>query len=199
VLSKNSEKIIEFLLRHPSGNYNVNQIAREVKISVGSAHKILKTLESKKILKSEKFGNSILYRLNLENPETKKLCEISFIESKNKVLSKNIVAKVYAVELEKFSGEAVALFGSILTKKESARDVDVLFVIKGRKDVKKVNEFCLEISKTKTKPVVPLIMTKVDLVNKIKEANPVILDIIKTAIIVSGENVIVEVLLYAKK
>ena len=50
MLSKNGVQIVEFLLRNPTSQYNVNQISRELKISVGSAHKILKYLYKKDIV-----------------------------------------------------------------------------------------------------------------------------------------------------
>ena len=195
MLPKNTMKIVEFLLRNPAQKYNVNQLAKEIKISVGSAHKILKQLKNKKIAESDKLGNAIFYNLNLKNRETQKICEIALIESKNKALSNNAVAKVYANELEKLTAaRAIVLFGSVLTKKEKANDVDVLFIIKNKEDVKKVSDFCLEISKTKTKAVVPLIMTKTDMQNKIKEKNPVIIEVMKTGIVLYGEDTIVEAL-----
>lgn len=192
MLSRNSMRIIEFLLRNPAKQYNINQIARELKISVGSVHKILKTLESKNIIYSQKMGNAIFYRLKLENRETQKICEIVLIESKNKRLSSNAVAKVYAKDLETFEkANAMILFGSILEKKERAGDVDVLFVIKNKEDVKRVNDFCLEMSKTKTKPIVPLIMTEKDLKENIKKKDKVVLDILKSGIVLFGEDSIV--------
>ena len=193
MFSKNSMRIIEFLLRNLNREFNVNQIARNLKISVGSAHKILKSLASKNFINFRKMGNAIFYKLNLENKETQKICEIALIESKNKELSFNPVAKVYAKDIETFGdAKAMILFGSILVKKEKAGDVDVLFVIEDKKAVKKVNEFCLEISKTKTKSIVPLIITERDLKGKFKSGDKVLLEILKTGIILSGEDVIIK-------
>ncbi len=194
MFSKNTMRIIGFLLKRPAGRYNVNQLSKELGISVGSAHKIVKALSKGKILKSENLGNAIFYALNLENKESRKICEIFLIEDKNKELAKNQIAKVYSTEIENFPAKALVLFGSILTKKEKAADVDALFIIENRKKVEKVTNFCLEASKTKTKPIIPLIMTKGDLKIKLKEKNPVVMEIIKTGIVLSGEGLIVEVL-----
>ena len=195
MMPKNTMLIISLLLRNPLNKYNVNQIARELDVSVGSAYKIVKHLEKKEILKSMRMANAICYSLNMENREARKICEISIIEDKDRKLSENPVAKVYAKELENYPSRSTVLFGSILTGKERAKDVDALFIIGGKKEVKKVNSFCLEVSRTKTKPIVPFIMTALDLRNNLQGKNPVVLDIIKTGIVLSGEDVIVEAIL----
>ena len=70
MLPVNLTKIIEYLFRNFSDKFNVNQIARSLKISVGSAYKILKSLNKKEILIYQKIGNGIYYNLNLDNKET---------------------------------------------------------------------------------------------------------------------------------
>lgn len=194
MLSKNSMLIIGFLLKNPTKMYNVNQISKELDISIGSAHKIAKELFSKGIIKSEKQGNNIFYKLDMKNKETRKICEIFLIEDKNRKLSQNKTAKIYSNELENFPAKAVVLFGSVLTKPEKSNDVDVLFVIKNKKDVEKVSDFCLKLSKLKTRPIVPLIMAETDMTEKLKEKNPVVLGIIKTGVVLSGEEAIIGVL-----
>ncbi len=194
MLSKNTFKIFEYLLRNPTQKFNVNQIARALKLSVGSAFKILKEYERRKILVPEKLANSIFYQFNFNSKEAKKICELVLINIKNNVLEKNPVASIYTDELIKINVQAIVLFGSILTKKEQANDVDVLFIIKNKKDVKKVSDFCLEVSKTKTKPIIPLILTEKDLMDKIKQKDKIILEIFKTGIVLSGEEMITKIL-----
>lgn len=177
----------------PTERYNVNQMARMLGISVGSAHKIVKRLEKEGIIISERMGNALFYRLNLENRETKRVTEIILMGRRNRILSKNPIARVYARALEGCAAaEAVILFGSLLTKGEKAKDVDVLFLVRDRAGVKKVNSFCLSLSRAK--PVVPLIMTREDMRTKLREKNQVIVDIMKRGIVLSGEDTVVEVL-----
>ncbi|NOZ64626.1 MAG: winged helix-turn-helix transcriptional regulator [Caldiserica bacterium] len=193
--NKNTSKILEFLLRNITQSYNINQIAKELKISVGGAHKILKSLEQDNILTSIKLGNAIFYRLNLDSKETQKICELILLESKNRVLKNNPAAKIYAEDLkevESFS-EAMILFGSILVKGKEARDVDVLFIVKSSQ-IKKVEDFCLRISSLRPKKVVPLLMSKNDFRNNLKKRDTVVVDILKTGVILSGEETIVKIL-----
>jgi len=67
MLPLNLTKIVEFLFRNIPNKFNVNQISRELKISVGSAYKILKSLEKKGVLVSQKIGNGIYFALSLDN------------------------------------------------------------------------------------------------------------------------------------
>ncbi len=190
MITKNSDKILGLLLRNPFEIYNVNQISKKLKISIGSAHKIVKTLEAKEILKTQRLGNAIYYKLNFLNKEAQKLCELILLEDKGRRLADNSIAKVYTHDIEQFKAKLTILFGSILTKKRGANDVDVLFIV-DKVDVAEVSKFCLSLSKLKTKPVVPLIMTLMDFKSKLKKRDKVILEIIRTGIILSGEEVFV--------
>lgn len=189
MIPKNTSKIILFLLKNINEfGYNINQISKVLKISVGSAFKILKDLEKDNITMHKEISNASYYKLNLNNKETTKICELLLLAEKRRLKGH---AKIYAKDIMKFdSAEMIILFGSILKGKEF-NDVDVLFVTG---NVKKVNDFCLEISKIRTKPVVPLILKKEDLINEIKNRKDAILNIIKEGIILRGESEFIEVI-----
>ncbi|MAG78224.1 hypothetical protein CL616_02545 [archaeon] len=177
-----------YLLRNiDEFGYNINQIAKLNKISVGSAFKILKELEKDKIILKKEISNASHYKLNLDNIETIKLCELLLLAEKRNLKK---YAKLYAEDIIKFKdAEMIILFGSVLKKKDF-NDVDVLFLTN---KTKKVTDFCLEISKVRTKPVVPLIMKKEDLIKAIKQEKEAILGMIKEGIILRGESKFVEI------
>ena len=191
ISNNNKNKILNFLLRN-TNQYNINEIAKILKLSVGSVHKILKSLEERKIVNLKQLGNASYYSLNLNNTETIKYCEFLLIEEKNNLLENNKTAKIYISDLEKYDAKSVILFGSILNKEDKAKDVDVLFIIKNKKQINEINNFCLEISKIRTKKVNPLIMEEKDLIDNIKNKNNVILDILKKGIILKGENLFIK-------
>jgi len=194
MIPKNTAKLIRFLLRNIDRfGYNINQIAKYLKISVGSSFKILKDLEKNKIVTAQTIGNAVNHNLNLDNPETVKLCELLLLEEKRQLSG---YAKLYSESLQEFEkAELIILFGSIFKKKEF-NDVDVLFVANKSKEV---NDFCLELSKIRTKPVVPLILKKQDLIKELKNGKEAILSLIKEGIILKGESVFVELIKNAKK
>ena len=190
----NLTKIVEFLFRNTPNRFNVNQISRELKISVGSAYKILKSLEKKGVLVSQKIGNGIYYVLNLDNKEAKSITELVLMESRNKPLSKNPHALIYAKDFkdgEKLS-KAIILFGSILESKD-AKDVDVLFIIDKGKS-KAVEDFCMKLSNLRPKRINPLFMTMADFKENIKKQDRVITDILKKGVILFGEDTVINIL-----
>ena len=190
----NLTKIVEFLFRNTPNRVNVNQISRELKISVGSAYKILKSLEKKSVLVSQKIGNGIYYVLNLDNKEAENITELVLMESRNKSLSKNSHASIYAKDFkdgEKLS-KAIILFGSILESKD-AKDVDALFIIDKGKS-KAVEDFCMKLSNLRPKRINPLLMTMADFKENIKKQDRVITDILKKGVILFGEDTVINIL-----
>ena len=190
ILSDNTFKIINFLIRNLE-LYNINQIARALNLSVGSVHKILKLSEKRNIVNIKELGNAFYYSINFNNNEAIKISELVLIEDKNNILKENKVANIYAQDLEKFNAKLIILFGSILNKKDQAKDVDVLFVIRNKEQAKEVHNFCLEISKIRTKKVNPLIMLEQDFINNIKNKNKVIIELIKNGMILKGEDIFI--------
>ena len=187
MIPKNTIKIIRYLLRNFELR-NINQISKELNISLGSTFKILKDLEKNEIILLKKLGNANYYILNLKNQETNRLCELILLEEKRKLKS---YTKIYSDEIKNFkNADLIILFGSILKNKQF-NDVDVLFVTN---KIKEVNKFCLEISKIRTKPITPLILKKSDLVKEIDNRKESILEIIKTGIVLKGESVFLEVI-----
>ena len=181
-ISKNTNKVIDFLLRNIGKvGFNVNQLSKNIKISVGSAHKILHELKKEEIVIITDMKSSIYYKLNLNNPDTIDICKLIIRENKKHLPS---YIKIYVEEIEKFKeAEIIILFGSILNKKDF-NDVDVLFITN---KIKEVNLFCNEISKIRTKPINPLIMKLDDFTKNIKNKNNVILEIINKGVIINGE------------
>ncbi len=192
MIPKNTKKIILYLLRNLE-LVNINQISKILDISVGSAFKILKDLDKNDIVMSSNLGNAKFYQINLNNEETIKWCEIFLSEERRNLKG---YSKIYAEEIQKFeNAELIILFGSALTHKDF-NDVDVLFVTNKPKEVTK---FCLNLSKIRIKPVVPLILRKEDLIKEIKDKKEVVLNILKTGVILLGESVFIEVLKNVKQ
>ena len=192
MIPKNTKKIILYLLRNLE-LVNINQISKKLSISVGSAFKILKELEKNNIVLSSSLGNAKFYQINLNNEETIRWCEILLSEERRNLKG---YSKIYAEEIQKFEhSELIILFGSVLNNKEF-NDVDVLFITNQPKEVTK---FCLNLSKIRTKPVVPLILKKEDFIKEIKNNKEVVLNILKTGIILRGESVFIDALKNVKQ
>ncbi|MBU1854434.1 MAG: hypothetical protein KKF89_01815, partial [Nanoarchaeota archaeon] len=59
---------------------------------------------------------------------------------------------------------------------------------------KQTMAFCTEISKIRTKPVVPLILKKEDLIKELKNKTDAAINIIKNSVIIKGETAFMEVI-----
>ena len=189
MIPKNTARVVMYLLRNIGEfGYNINQIAKLNKISVGSAFKILKGLEKDKIIIKKEIGNASHYKLNFDNAETIKLCELLLLAERRSLKGH---AKIYANEVIKFKdAKMIIIFGSVLKGKDF-NDVDVLFLTN---QTKKVTDFCLEISKVRTKPVVPLILKQEDLIKAMKNKKEAILGLIKEGIVLKGESIFMEII-----
>jgi len=192
MIPKNTKKIISYLLKNLD-LVNINQISKKLNISVGSAFKILKDLKKNNIVLSNDLGNAKFYQITLDNEETIKWCEILLLEERRTLKG---YPKIYSEEIQKFGhAELIILFGSVLNNKDF-NDVDVLFITNKPKEVTK---FCLNLSKVRTKPIVPLILKKEDFINEIKNKKEVALHIIKTGVVLKGEPKFLEMLKNAKQ
>jgi predicted nucleotidyltransferase len=192
MIPKNTKKIMLYLLRNLE-LVNINQISKKLSISVGSAFKILRDLENNNLVISSNLGNAKFYQINLSNEETMKWCEILLSEERKNLKG---YSKIYAEDIQKFEhSELIILFGSILNNKDF-NDIDVLFITDKSNEVTK---FCLDLSKIRTKPIVPLILKKDDLIKEINGKKEVILNILKIGIILKGESIFLEVLKNVKQ
>lgn len=192
---KSAYRIVEFLLRSSPEGFNVNQLARTLGMSVGGAHRTLKALLGRGLLSQRSMGNALYYRLNLGNDEARTLCGLILIESRNRALAANPLAKVYARDLAAASSAARAavLFGSIAAGKGNARDVDVLFLVE-KGGVRPIERACLELSQTRARPVNPLFMTAGDFRGNIARRDAVTAGILEKGIVIQGEAAIIEAL-----
>lgn len=187
-LTVNEARIIDFLIRNFRERNSINALARKLEVSHTGVHKILRKLESVKVLKPEKIGNSIYYKVNLGEGIGVKIAE--FVFAQNEL---NSYAKVIEEDLKVLEPltQSCILFGSVLQKGREARDIDVLLVFE-KKNFKKVHQKLEEIREMKPKKIHDVMMAKEDLVKNIKKNDEVVLDIIKNGRVLWGSGIIVE-------
>lgn len=193
-ITKNEARVINFLLRNFSKDYNINQISRELKLSPRGAYKILKKLELQKILLSKKIGNNLIYKIDFASDITSDICQFVLTEKET-----TPYLRTWINDFQSFKEitEMAVLFGSILTKEKQAGDVDVLLVFP-KENLSKIQEQVKKINQIKSKKVHVIIQTKEDLFNNIKKRDPAILEEVRTGLILWGRNVLVEAIKHGK-
>ncbi len=187
-ITKNEARVINFLFRNFSKDYNINQVAKEVKLSPRGAYKILKKLELQKILSSQRIGNNIIYKVNFEGDVTSDVCQFVLAE---KETTPYLRTWINDIQLLKEITEMAILFGSILTKEKQAGDVDVLLVFP-KENISKVQEQIKKINQIKSKKLHAIVQTKEDLLNNTKKRDSALLEEIRTGIVLWGRNIVVE-------
>ena len=90
-ISNTDLAVIDFLIRNFSELFTIRQIAIKLKLSPAGVHKSLKKLEADSILKSEKLGSGLFFRINFESRIAKHLCAIALLEKKPSIDFKEAV------------------------------------------------------------------------------------------------------------
>lgn len=96
-LTRSEQIILKFFAAHSGATLYESEIAKSIKISVGSANQSLKELSKKEMVSLEKRGNMNFYSLNLDNPLvrqfkiTQTIGELNGLINKLKPLTKHII------------------------------------------------------------------------------------------------------------
>lgn len=186
-ISENELKTLNFLIRHFTEKYSINQLAKKLGITPKGLHKLLKRLEENNIVKPEKLANAVFYKINFASDLARKSAELSLFEN-----IKLPYARVQAKDLDSLREFVLAavLFGSVLKKGDKAGDIDVLLVFE-KKNYQKVKKEVDEIQKIKPKHIQIVMQTPKDLINNLKKPDKVLLEILRTGKVLWGCEVIV--------
>ena len=191
-LTKNEARVIDFLIRNFKEKNSINGLGRRLGLSPRGIYKILKKLENMNVIKSEKIGNAIYYKVNLDDEVGAKLAEFVLVQNEL-----NSYAKVQADDLKSLKEitQSCVLFGSVLKKGKESNDIDILLILE-KDDFKKVHKSLSGIKELKPKKIHDVMMTKEDLINNLKKGDEVIADIMKTGKVLWGPETIVEAIKY---
>src|SRR4030042_1462321 len=66
-------RVLEFFFAHPAAEFHEREVLRRVKISKGSANKILRQLAALALLIRAEKGRMVFYRLNADEPFVKQM------------------------------------------------------------------------------------------------------------------------------
>lgn len=126
-------KVLKLFLFDPMQEYHEREVARKAEVSSGSANKLLRLMASSSMLKRQRRGRMVLYRLDLNSPTAKQFKILFNVHSLEELLS-----KLKAVS------KRIVLFGSCsqgTDVKESDIDMMILTDESGvvRKEITKFN------------------------------------------------------------
>ena len=179
-LTKKEKEALIILFKDFTSFYSANSISKIMSISHVGAQKIFKRLHSSNILKFERIGKSIIYKLRLEDDYVCKLISFLLADEANK-------HKRWMEEFNELykEGRTIVIFGSVLKNYEKANDIDIM-IIENKKD-EKIRKIIDEKDKILSKKIHLIQITYPNLMGNIKKKNKTIIDIIKNSIILYGQ------------
>ena len=169
--SKTRVKILTLFSFNPGKKYYVREITRILNQNINSVRRELINLEDIKLLISEEEGNLRYYRMNEKFPIYEEITKI-FLKTQG-------VSKILKKRLSKYSNiDAVFIYGSFASGKASfSSDIDI-FVIGNINEnllLEEMNGLETEVSRE----INPVLYTKKELYNSIKEKKPFIENVLE--------------------
>jgi len=187
-LTKKEKHALLILFKDFTSYYNANSISKVLGMSRVGAMKMLKKFLSENLLTSKQIGKSTVYKINLDNDYARKLIAFLLADEANNF-------KRWKEEFkELFKRERIIMmYGSAIRDYSKANDIDIMLVIK-KSEYKDVGEVIEKRQKILPKKIHSIELTSADLLQNIREGKKPIIDIVKTAIILYGQDKYVDVL-----
>ena len=187
-LTQKERETVLILLKDYTNFYNANSISKVLNMSHVGAQKIFKRLLQENVVLSKIIGKSITYKLNFNNDYVSNLVSFLLVDEANKF-------KRWKEEFKDLfkKNRIVMLFGSTVKDYAHARDIDIMVVLEN-KDVTEVNEILKKKGELLPKKLHTIKLNHHDLLENLKKKDKVFIDIIKSAIILYGQDKYVDVL-----
>ena len=187
-LTKKEKEALLILFKDFTSFYNANSISKVLKISHVGAQKILKRLMKENLVTSKTIGKSIIYKLNFNDNYVSNLMTFLLADEANNFKRWKEEFK----ELDK-KNRVVMIFGSAIKDYIHANDID-LMIVTNNKEIKEINDILKEKEEILPKKIHSIKLTEKDLTYNIKKRDKAVIEIIKNAIILYGQDRYVEIL-----
>ena len=181
-LTKNEREVLLILFKDFTSFYNANSISKILKISHVGAQKIFKRLLKENIVTSRTIGKSIIYKLNFDNNYVSQLMTFLLADEANNFNRWKEEFK----ELFK-EGRIIMFFGSAIKDYAHAKDIDIMIVL-DKKDVKEVETILIKKGEILPKKLHSIKLTREDLLDNLKKKQEAMIDIVKNAVIIYGQD-----------
>ena len=187
-LTQKERKALLILFKEFTIFYNANSISKVLDMSHVGAQKIFKRLYNNNIIVYQKIGKSIIYKLKIDDDYARKLVAFLLVDEANNF-------KRWKEEFKDLFKEdrIVMLYGSTIKNYKDAKDIDIMIVM-NEKDVKEVNKILNEKQKLLPKKLHTIKLTPNDFLKNLKNKNKAIIDIVKNAVILYGQDKYVEIM-----
>jgi predicted nucleotidyltransferase len=174
------KKLVLQLFKDFTTNYNPSSVAKVLGKTRVGAFKALNSLEKDSIVRGRNLGRARFYRINLEDEYARINVETLLMEEAKKYLRwKDELKGLFECT------NIVILFGSTIRNEEKAHDIDLLLVY-DKNNNNKVNQFIKEKNQLLIKKLHPIKQTRDDLRRNIIKRDKVVIDAIRSGIVLHG-------------
>ncbi len=185
--TENEKKALLILLKDFTTSYNANSLRSVVDLSSVGTQKLLKRLEGKGLVTSQRIGKAIIYKARLGDDYTKEVLAFLLADEANHFkLWKEEFRSLYR------KGRIVMLFGSATRNYDKARDIDVLIADPGRNA--QIRTQLAKKADVLPKPLQALHLTIKEFEESVRSKDRRVLEIVRTGIVLYGYAEYVEVL-----
>ena len=185
-LTEKEREILLLLVKDFTTEYNARSLSAKVNLSPRGALKALKILEQRGLVKSRRLGNALICT-PLFGEHGRRLCALLLFEEAQEKAAR------WVKEFEGFTKAcALVLFGSVLRTKDH-NDIDLMIVVE-EKYYKSVVKLVDEKNKILLKHIHPVWQTPDDFGKNLRKPDKVVLDVMRTGIVLKGQETIVEAL-----
>ncbi|MBS3175750.1 nucleotidyltransferase domain-containing protein [Candidatus Woesearchaeota archaeon] len=187
-LTKKERETLLILFKDHTIFYNANSISKVLNISHVGAQKIFKRLLNENLVVSKTIGKSTTYKLNFNENYVGQLIAFLLADEANNF-------KRWKEEFKELfkKDRIVMLFGSTIKDYTHAHDIDLMIVLEN-KEIKEVNIALKKKEEILPKKLHAVKLTHQDLVDNLKRKDKAMVDIVKNAIILYGQEKYVEIL-----
>jgi len=187
-LTQKEKEALLILFKDFTNYYNANSISKVLGISRIGAMKMLKKFLNENLLIAQKIGKSTIYKLKLDDDYVKKLIAFLLADEANN----------FKRWKDEFKGlfkkdRVVMLYGSTIKNYAKANDIDIMIVIK-KGEYKDVSKIIEERQRFIPKKIHSIELVANELLNNLKQKQKSIIDIVKNAVILYGQDKYVDIM-----
>ena len=187
MLSEKERAILLLLFKDFGTEYNARSISGKVGMTPRGALKALKNLEEQDFVTSSTFGRAIRYKFNFASALAKKTLELFLLEDAE------LRHRRWLMEFRSLTeAHILLLFGSAARKEKGYNDIDLVVVVAENKYDRLVGKI-KEKQEIMVKRIHAVWQSPNDLRNNLRKRDAVMIDAVKTGVVLKGQAELVEV------
>ncbi|HLC72639.1 MAG TPA: hypothetical protein VJH37_03595 [Candidatus Nanoarchaeia archaeon] len=184
--STTNNEILKILAKESTTQPTITDLAREIGLTRVGMWKMLKKLESEKVILLSQIGSgktsTYTVALNWGNPLVEKQLAVFFTED-----ALNYQRWLFSFAELEDKVEFLILYGSILHTPKKANDIDLLAVVSRKERFIQIEETLQKIQKTQVKKIHLISVTPSELSEELKKQNRAYSEVIKKGVILFGQ------------